>query len=155
MTTMYDARRLARNLMDQHGLDHWRFEFDNARRRAGCCHWSEKKISLSKHFVHLNDTQRIRQTMLHEIAHALVGASHGHDAVWRRKCLAIGGDGKRRFDADSTAMPPSKYVGVCNTNPAHVYPRHKMTQAMRAGHLLCGKCGVRGTTRGQIAWSLR
>jgi len=32
----------------------------------------------------------VRDTLLHEIAHALVGTAHGHDEVWKAKCLEIG-----------------------------------------------------------------
>lgn len=32
-------------------------------------------------------------TVAHEVAHALVGPAHGHDAVWRRKAVELGGSG--------------------------------------------------------------
>ena len=33
----------------------------------------------------------IKGTWLHEIAHALVGPDHDHDAVWQARCCTIGG----------------------------------------------------------------
>ena len=30
----------------------------------------------------------IRDTLLHEIAHAIVGPGHAHDAVWQTRCAA-------------------------------------------------------------------
>ena len=61
-------------------------------------------------------------TLLHEIAHALVGHKHGHDAVWRRKALQIGCNGKRCYSEDSfkeegkeLLVKQSKYTLTCPT----------------------------------------
>ena len=37
-----------------------------------------------------HDPDEVRDTILHEIAHALVGPGHGHDAVWKAKCVEVG-----------------------------------------------------------------
>lgn len=63
---------------------------------AGCCNYTSKIINLSQEYVAcpavtLDD---IRNTALHEIAHALTPGHH-HDDVWRQKALEIGCDGKR------------------------------------------------------------
>lgn len=151
MTTMPEARRMAHDLMDRHSLLGWSFEFDNARRRAGYCHFGTKTISLSRHFVRLNGVEEIRLTILHEIAHALVGVEHGHDSVWRSTCLDIGGDGRRCYDADDVQMPPGRYLGVCSANPLHTFTRHKASARMRDGSLYCRRCGIGG----KIIWSIR
>jgi ribulose-5-phosphate 4-epimerase/fuculose-1-phosphate aldolase len=84
------ALELATALMAEHGLCGWRIKLDHARRRAGLCDFSAKVISLSRHYVRHAEPDHIRDTILHEIAHALVGPRHGHDAVWRRKAREIG-----------------------------------------------------------------
>jgi hypothetical protein len=40
--------------------------------------------------VDRNGAEEIVDTILHEIAHALVGPRHGHDTVWKAKCTDIG-----------------------------------------------------------------
>ena len=46
----HDAQELARELMRRHGLFDagWRFRFDHARRRFGCCRYGPKLITLSR-----------------------------------------------------------------------------------------------------------
>ena len=56
---------LARGLMNQWGLQDWTFKLDNAKRRAGCCKYSRKTISLSRFYVDNNTDADIRDTLLH------------------------------------------------------------------------------------------
>lgn len=64
------AEQLARELMAKHKLFEWRFEWDGALTRCGYCRYSDKIISLSKPYAELNDIEHVRNTILHEIAHA-------------------------------------------------------------------------------------
>jgi hypothetical protein len=67
----------------------------------GLCLYGPRRIEISFHFAQRNGDMAIRETLLHEIAHALAGAGHGHDAVWKQKCLEIGATPKRlSFDVD-------------------------------------------------------
>ena len=75
------ALELASRLMNEHGLTGWRVKLDHARRRAGQCDFAAQTISLSRHYVRHAESDHIHDTILHEIAHALVGPKHGHDAV--------------------------------------------------------------------------
>jgi len=92
----------------------WGFEFDKAKRRFGCCNYSTGRISLSLALVELNSEERVRNTLLHEIAHALVGHGHGHDRVWRNKALEIGCDGNRCYSSEDVQQPTPNYQAVCN-----------------------------------------
>ena len=83
------ALDMAAMLMAEHGLEGWRVRLDHARRRAGQCDYTNRQISLSRYYVRHAEEAHIRDTILHEIAHALVGPFHGHDAVWRRKAREI------------------------------------------------------------------
>lgn len=100
-------------LMNYHGLTDWNFFFDRAVVRFGLCSYKNKTISLSKTLTELNNWERIKNTMLHEIAHALVGPGHGHDRVWERKALEIGCDGKKYYSRKNTIQPKYKYEATC------------------------------------------
>lgn len=89
------AATLARRLMDEHGLTDWDLVFDNAKTRAGVCRPGRREIGLSQPLTKLHADDEVRDTILHEIAHALVGAEHRHDAVWRQKAVEIGSSGER------------------------------------------------------------
>ena len=59
-------------------------------RRAGLCNYTQKRITLSKHFVATADMDSIEQVLLHEIAHALAGQSAGHGKLWKLKATELG-----------------------------------------------------------------
>lgn len=106
------CRELANELMTQHNLTDWIFQFDESVRRFGLCHPRKKLISMSWKLVSLNNEERVRKTILHEIAHALTPKEH-HGWKWKAKLLEIGGDGKRCYDLSDTIVPKAKYKTLC------------------------------------------
>lgn len=147
---LFEAQKLAVNLMIQHGLGDWRFEFDNAKRRFGVCNFRLKKIGLSSHLVKLNDEATVRNTILHEIAHALVGRKHGHNAIWRAKAIEIGCDGERCYSRETTNTPEARYIGTCPNG--HISKRHKKPSHKRL--ISCGRCCNTFNSDYLITWTL-
>jgi predicted SprT family Zn-dependent metalloprotease len=146
------ASNLAFNLMAKHGLIEkgWRFEFDNARRRFGVCRFGTKRIGLSQHLVSLNDEAKVKDTILHEIAHALVGVKHGHDWVWRAKAIEIGCDGERCYSSDEVVTPESRYIAEC-CGCKKTYKKHRKPRSTGS----CGKCsGGRYNPTYKLEWKL-
>lgn len=84
-------------LFEVHGIPDWILKFGRAKRQFGYAHYSKKEIRLSRHLVSLNTWKVVEQTVLHEIAHALVGRGHGHDKVWKQKAIELGDDGQRCY----------------------------------------------------------
>lgn len=140
------AESLALSLMELHGLKNWAFKFDSAKRRFGQCNYTSKIISLSAPLVELNEFKEVRNTILHEIAHALVEPKHGHDHVWKRKALEIGCDGSRCYDS-TVVKPKKKYRGECKNCHRFIF-RHKRTQ------ISCGKCSSRYNPDHAFIWTL-
>lgn len=135
-----EAQALARELMRQHGLidnelgsPNWRFEFDRGVRRFGACHYSQRKITLSEKLTALNNLERVQQTVLHEIAHALAGHKAGHGPQWQSICRAIGGNGQRLYSSNNTITPGTTVRGHC-PNCKRVLRRHRRT------NIACGQC---------------
>lgn len=122
---------LATDLMQQHGLTGWRIKLDHARRRAGQCDYNTRVISLSRHYVRHADPEHIRDTILHEIAHALVGPNHGHDAVWRQKARQIGCTATR---CHTLNFAKSRWIMTC-PNGCFAVERHR-----RRDGLVCLSC---------------
>jgi len=110
---LLDAKRLTESLMKQHGLTAWRFEFDNAFRRFGICRHRSKTIGLSKRLTSLNDEATVKDVILHEIAHALVGAGHGHDWTWKAMCVRIGAKPERCCTLAKENTPTLRYSATC------------------------------------------
>lgn len=104
------VRQMAISLLAEHGLADWCFDFDHATRRAGCCDYRRKRISLAQQFARQASEAEIADTLLHEIAHALVGKKHNHDAVWRAKALELGCSGER---CHNLRFCPPRYIIAC------------------------------------------
>jgi predicted SprT family Zn-dependent metalloprotease len=136
--------------MYAHGLtaQGWRFGWDNARRRFGCCNITDKRITLSKHLTMLNDEERVLRTILHEIAHALTPTHRGHGPEWLAKCAEIGLENPTRcFSAANTETVKPPYVAIC---PGCL----KEHRAFRPGRQRksCGRCSNRFDPRFELFW---
>lgn len=127
------ALALADSLLAEHGLHDWTATLDRAKTRAGACRFASRQVSLSGPLTRLHSEREVRDTILHEIAHALVGPRHGHDEVWRRAARAIGCSGARCVPADAPRVEPD-WLGVCPAG--HTIGRHRRPERVMA----CGAC---------------
>ena len=125
------AINLASKLMQAHGLVGWQIKLDHARRRAGQCDYANKTISFSRLYILHADAEHIRDTILHEIAHAIVGPHHGHDAVWQQKAREIGCSATR---CHNLSFARAKWVMSC-PNGCFSVERHRK----KCG-LICASC---------------
>lgn len=121
--TLSEIRELANELIALHQLEGWRFRFNKRRTHLGLCRYSKKLIELSIHYAKVATQSQILNTLLHEIAHAIVGHGHAHDAVWKAKAIEVGatpdvcgevnlketGDGAKWVAACSCGQPHFKY----------------------------------------------
>ena len=123
---------MARELMDEHGLRGWVLTFDRAKRRAGVCRHGDKVIGLSSHLTRLNTQEQVRDTVLHEIAHALAGPGAGHGPRWRRIAADIGATPERGLPDDVVTVPGS-WVGTCPSG--HTIDRHRRPARVLSCHL--------------------
>ena len=85
---------LAKTKIKQFALNNWKIGFDHAQRRAGVCYYDKKLISFSTNFLRKADDKEVLDTLLHEIAHAIVGPGNGHNFIWKKKAIEIGCSGK-------------------------------------------------------------
>jgi predicted SprT family Zn-dependent metalloprotease len=97
-------------LMAEHGLYHWDFQWDHAKRRMGACHHSKRMISLSETICTNASDESVKDTILHEIAHALAGPREQHGEAWRKIAVAIGCNGKATHNEPLTGY---RWVGIC------------------------------------------
>lgn len=134
---VYQAKLLAHQLMTKHDLisKGWRFDLDNSKRRLGCCKYRIKTITFSKNYLPLVDLFELTDTILHEIAHAIVGHGHGHDRVWQWKAKEIGCNGKRCYQGEKRVE--GKYKAVC-PKCGKVHYKHRISRATREAS--CGFC---------------
>jgi predicted SprT family Zn-dependent metalloprotease len=143
----FEARELAWRLLAAYGLREWSFAFNRSKKQMGCCRYGPRIIELSRHFVERNALALIRDTLLHEIAHALVGPGHGHDAVWKAMCLRVGAKPERL--SNEPDMPQGRWQATCaGCGMRH----HKYRRPKRMKGWFCRHCGP---DRGALVWALQ
>ncbi|MBI1270620.1 sprT domain-containing protein [bacterium] len=130
------ASILARDLMNLYGLSDWSFTFNNSKRQLGVCKGAKKSIELSSYYVFRNAEAHVKDTILHEIAHALVGVEHGHNDVWKKMCLRVGCLPKA---CDETAILPQGAWQARCPGCMTLFSRHR--KPVRITGLYCKKCG--------------
>ncbi|MDM8083739.1 SprT-like domain-containing protein [Cellulomonas cellasea] len=143
-----EAQRMARGLMAEHGLKRWTLVLDRAKTRAGVCRAGRREIGLSRELTALHSVEQVRDTVLHEIAHALVGPGHGHDAVWRATAVRIGGSGERCVPSDAPKVE-GPWVGVCPAG--HRMSVHRRPVRVRT----CPTCSPTLDLDALYTWTLR
>ena len=109
-------------------LDLARFEMDKNE-----LFFREKKISFSRNFIKNSNESEIYDTILHEIAHALVGPKHGHDIVWKKMAKKLGCSAKR---CHTLEFSDYKWISYCK-NFCWEQKTHR-----RKLNLICRKCGA-------------
>lgn len=70
----------------------WKLLFNKRKGSFGVCDYTKKTIFLSSYY--LEDTSKVRDTLKHEIAHALC-PSEGHNQKWKNTFKKLGGTGSR------------------------------------------------------------
>lgn len=149
MSDLDRVRLWAESLIRLH-LDErtWSFGFDNAKTRAGQCDFSRRRITVSRHLATRFEDEDIHQVLLHEVAHALVGARAGHGAVWRRTAGELGYTGSRLHDGP-IASELAPWIGTCPAG--HEHYRYRTPSRPMA----CARCCRRYDPSNTITWHRR
>jgi len=132
-----EARQLALELLQRHRLAQWTFAWNRRKRSLGLCRYAEKRIELSLYFVQANGVEPVRETILHEIAHALAGEKAGHGAAWKAMCAVVGCR-PERCDNGSAVMPRGGWSAEC-PSCGKSYSRHRKPQ--KHARYWCRACG--------------
>lgn len=133
---LHTASVLARSLLAEHALHDWAFAFNRRKRAFGLCDYSRHTIYLSSVLTKLNGEAEVRDTLLHEVAHALAGHCAGHGPVWRKIARKVGARPRRCYRSEEVKQPPSKYLLVCPSCNAST-PLHRRPIRVYACHSCC------------------
>lgn len=137
--SLAEIQTLVHHLLREHevksGLEPgWQFGFDLAPSRGRICKYKEKLLSLSITFCLKASREEIIDTILHEIAHAIVGPRHGHNAVWKAAAARIECTTERCHRVKHT-LP--RWQGRCGCDKR--WERQRLTRRTRTG--ICTTCG--------------
>ncbi len=140
-----DAQHLALELMKQHKLYDWTFRWSRAKTRFGNCNYKTKTISLSWPITSRNDEVHVRDTILHEIAHALAGSKAGHGRIWKAMARSVGARAERCYSSADVVTPQRQWVGTCPNG--HDIHRHRRTLTGS-----CARCSKTFDPRYKLVW---
>lgn len=131
-----EAEELAYSLMRQWGLldAGWRLQWFESIRVNGRCNDVRRIIALNHRYAATAPEHEIRNTILHEIAHALIGCKHKHNALWQRTARSIGCTGERC--ATNSEMLKGTYAAVCEVHGI-VRPYNRVVAVHRKRCALC------------------
>lgn len=150
MADLAEVERLATTLIARHLPAGWTFGFDRAKKRAGACHFRDRRITVSRALAERHPVDAMHQTLLHEIAHAQVGHTAGHGPEWRRAARALGYAGGTTHSL-AVASEHARWVGECPNG--HAVLRFRRPDARRARS--CARCSPRFDRRYLIRWRAR
>lgn len=143
------AQTLIRTHLDPvFGDGTWTFEFDHAKRRAGLCNYSKRRISVSRYLAVKYSDYEVQQTLLHEVAHALAGHDAGHGERWKRIARSLGYHGGRTHQGE-VAHELASWVGACPAGHEHSRFRRPTRETS------CGTCSPRFDRAHLIRWQHR
>jgi predicted SprT family Zn-dependent metalloprotease len=151
LNKLIEVVALAHQLMEEHGLIEagWTFELAKDKTTVGWCRHEDKRIELSIEYIKETPMEELKDTILHEIAHALVGVERvwtgrrwqydHHGYKWQAKCVEIGAKPMRLAgeSAQNTAKP--NYVMECPTC-GRTWERYRMRRRNYGGK--CPDCHV-------------
>lgn len=138
-------------LLAAHGLNDYRVRISERMTRTyGTCNFGKREITISGPLARANDEARTRDTIAHEVAHAIAGYKAGHGPDWKAACALTGATPKACYEAADTALV-GRFQAVCEGCAATVAARTrwtpKMNQALRHKP---SKCTVKGG--GRLRW---
>jgi hypothetical protein len=157
MIRQSEALIMGNEILKKHSLLQagWKIQFNKSSKYLAACWYQSKVIAVSVHLLNGADEGTYSNTMLHEVAHALVGPGQGHNNVWKAKAIEIGCDGEPcgHFTIDATRnvsaaeqrpkihiAPLTKNCPVCNATAVEVtratFPNGKIFLKLKCGHLV-------------------
>jgi predicted SprT family Zn-dependent metalloprotease len=146
---LHELEALAKQKLAEHGLAEWSFRFGRSKRRLGCCHHREKCIEIAAYYAYFNPEESVRDTLFHEIAHALAGPAAGHGPKWKAVARQIGATPRACDTSPDTIVPPGDWQTTC---PAcqKTFFRYRRPASLSGFHCRCAaKSPLTFTFRGQ------
>jgi predicted SprT family Zn-dependent metalloprotease len=139
---------LAHELLTLHGLSHLQLDWHRSNKSVGICHfsrlpadceWHAVKITLSRGLVGCNEESVIRNTILHEIAHAKAGHLAKHGPLWKLAAISVGAKPEAKCGL-GVNLVPTKIKAVCPLcSQLHYFTR----MPIRTKYCLCQRARLR------------
>lgn len=128
----------------------WVYKFNYLKRKLGLCYHNRKVLEFSLPFVEVNTLDLMKNTIIHEVSHALVGPYHKHNHVWKSQCRDLGLMNPTAVCVDPRLNSPvGPYQFTCNCRTYYFYRSNTLNK-----EFICRTCKVRAKVTKTIDSSL-
>ncbi len=128
-------------------LSDWTVDFDHAKKRAGLCKMSSKTISISNYHIENNSLSTVKDTVLHEFAHAIAFEIYGetaHGRDWKKVAETLGAQTKARGMFNLPAAPWALVHACSKTlDVSYISPRFRKNKKIK-NYFLIGRPETKG-----------
>lgn len=124
---LFKAETIAIALIEEHLPPGWTFAWNNRAGAFGICNYLEQTIQLSVALTCSETEYATRQTILHEIAHAIAGPDAKHGPRWKAVARSIGvknPKARRVYSAEPTGVRYRYLLVDADGNILRRYLRH-------------------------------
>lgn len=134
---LFDAEILAKQLISEY-VPHYSFAWHNKKTVYGTCNVRTKTIYLSRPLTQLCTEKVVRDTIMHEIAHAM-HPKDGHGRHWKLQMIRFGLSPDRCLNEDAKGIDKSSISNWQGTCPGC----GKLSYGIRKPRVMrsCGPCG--------------
>ncbi len=117
------VRGYAQELMAEHGLIGWKLEITRSVGYAGQTDFGARTIALSGPHTQNHTETEVEDTILHEIAHALVGYQAAHGPKWQAMARKLGATPKAHMTIEGPSLRETlaPWVGRCSAGHESPY----------------------------------
>lgn len=141
------AVKLAQDLIRENNLNLQVVTSKTKSSVGRCFFWGGRatKIELSEPWVEVLDEQEVKDTILHEIAHAVAGLDAGHGLRWKTVAMSLGARPSTCAKIDKEVVDKfnqknAKYHATCPCGKASMY-FNRMGKNWQQGKYKCVICG--------------
>ena len=153
MIRQYDAQRLTDDKLRLHGLFEkgWRTNFTKAESWCARCYHPEKRIVISLQFLNSTSIVELEKTILHELAHALVGPGNGHNDIWKAKAKELGLEDPQSCIVGHIDLDAGRSVIQAETKETKKKVFHRINETCP----ICGKIAIEVSAlkTSKVTWS--
>lgn len=101
-------------LLDEFLLTGWTAKVSGLLTRAyGVCDYRRREVRISAGLAERNPASQTRDTIAHEVAHAIAGPGAKHGPAWKQACRQTGATPKACYDGAAVTPVPQRYVARC------------------------------------------
>lgn len=129
----HEVEAIAKQELLNHGLTTWSFGWAKTKRRQGVCKYRTRRIEIAEYYAQHNSREKVLDTLMHEIAHALAGPKAGHGPAWKAIARKLGAIPRAYDTCPETTVMPGNWQATCEAcgRTFHKYRRPQQLDGYR------------------------